>query len=502
MKEIYNGVFISDDNDNINVIGDIHGDYQCLIHCLCDLCKVTIVDKIIDDNEFNTPNREHLSWIQGNNSVVVFCGDMIHRKRFDNILDDECSDIYIIKTILRLKNEAKKNGGDIIIISGNHEIINILYPEDKSYISEKNVVANLKYFYDNKFVNNYISNSYAFIKIDDSLIAHGGLCSDYLDCLDQFVVDNVDSIQKEDIVAHHRSERNNKKYYKINNNNNNNKNGKEDIQEHILIGGMTLEYGDPIINFINDKYQDFFKNVDRNNLSKDKISYDLFINYNASKKKEHNLFWCRQWGYNSDCGEMAHILSKVKCKKMIIAHCPQFLSPNEPKMINFECKISEEGKEDDYTLARVDLGMSRSFDENSDKNFLNYLFYNYNRKMSILKLVCHNNSIHFNYDSIVTKKLSCIQYLLIKYGLQEKDWKKNGICSNWKGFKYINQIMQQIKDDKHFNKKICKDVNYNNHNNKNKIERGESSIICLLYPVMFNNKKIRSVHQYKSLKDT
>ena len=326
------------------------------------------------------------------------------------------------------------------------------------------------------------------------MIAHGGLCSDYLDCLDKFVVDNVDSEDSDDsdeVLSKHRSERN-KKFYKIHNSNNNEK----EMTEHILVGGSKLEYGDQIVDFINSKYKKFFTNIDRNNLNKDKVAYDLFISYNVNKKKEHNIFWCRQWGYNSDCSEMAKILTKVKCTKMIIAHCPQFLSPNEPKMINFECKISSEGEEDDYTLARVDLGMSRSFDENSDKNFLNYLFYNYNRKMSVLRLVTNGDNMCFNYDSVITKKLSCVQYLLIKYGLRKKDWLKNNICSNWKGFKYIDDIINDIKENK-YNKASTKEtcLNLPSKNNKD-----ASSFICLLYPVIFNNKKLRSVIQFNHFK--
>jgi hypothetical protein len=490
MKEIYNGVFNSDDGDNIYVMGDMHGDYQCLIHCLVDLCKVAKVDKIYDDQEFKTDNREYISWEKNNNSVIVFCGDMIHRKRFATVLDDECSDVYILQTVIRLKKEAKKNGGDILIISGNHEIMNIIYPEDTSYVSKKNIDINNKYFNDTKFINEYISNSYAFIKIDNSLIAHGGLCSDYLNCLDKFVVDNIKS---DNIISKHRQERN-KKYYKINNNSDS-----KTIDEHILIGGSKLEYGDQIIDFINNKYKTFFTNIDRNNLDKDKISYELFINYNINNKKEHNIFWCRQWGYNSDCGEMAKILTKVKCTKMIIAHCPQFLSPNEPKMINFECKISKEGEEDDYTLARVDLGMSRSFDENSDKNFLNYLFYNYNRKMSVLKVVSNEGNLCFNYNSVITKKLSCIQYLLIKYGIEKKNWLKNGICSNWKGFDYVDEIINTIKNNKN-NKTIQKTCtnSQNKHNKRNNADA--NSFICLLYPVIFNNKKIISIIQFNDIK--
>lgn len=480
MKEIYNGVFNSDDNDIVYVIGDLHGDYQCLIHCLVDLCKVAKIDKIYNDIEFKTTNREYLSWVKNNNSTVVFCGDMIHRKRFDNVLDDECSDIYILKTVLRLKKEAKKSGGDIIIISGNHEIINIIYPEDTTYISKKNIDSNNKYFNNQHFIDDYIANSYAFVKINNSLIAHGGLCSDYLDCLNKFVVNYIPEIN-----THHNIDRN-KKYYKINNFTNNKP------EEHILIGGNKLEYGDQIIDFINNKYRLFFTKIDRNNLNHDKVSYDLFIHYDVNNKKTHNIFWCRQWGYNSDCSEMSNILTKVKCTKMIISHCPQFLSPKEPKMINFECNISNKGEKDDYTLARVDLGMSRSFDENSEKNFLNYLFYNYNRKMAILKLVSFKGNIFFNYDSVITKKLSCIQYLLIKYGLNKQDWINNNIYSNWRGFEHIDDIINTIKNTTH-DDNICLNLHKTNY-------KDDNSLICLLYPVIFNNKKLKSIIQYNNFK--
>jgi hypothetical protein len=152
MNEIKTGIFTIDNNDkNIFTCGDIHGDYQCVIHCLVDLCESCEITKIFNDTEFSTPNREYLSWITGNNSIIIFCGDLIHRKRYPkNVLDDECSDIFIIKTLLRLKKEAKENGGDIIIIAGNHEILNILYPYNTTYTIDKNLYSNDKYFNEQK----------------------------------------------------------------------------------------------------------------------------------------------------------------------------------------------------------------------------------------------------------------------------------------------------------------------------------------------------------------
>ena len=445
MLEIQTGIFNITENDgSIYIIGDIHGDYQCLIHCLVDLCKVANISIIKDDNEFDTTNREYLKWNSNNNSIVIFCGDLIHRKRFqDSVLDDECSDIFIINTILKLKKEAKSNGGDIIIISGNHEIMNIIDPNEQMYTSNKNISSNKKYFNNTKFINNFINNSYAWIKINDILIAHGGLCSDYLKYLDNF-----------------------------------NDNKKNKLS------------GNDIIKFINNKYREYFNNFDVNNVNKDKIAFKLFVEYDFTNKHKHNLFWCREWGYNEiDCDKFKKILEKVNCNKMIIAHCPQFLSQDKPKMINFEC-LSDKSNEY-YNLARVDLGMSRSFEYNKPNNFMKYLSYNYNRKMSVLKLLFEpeKNNLYFNYNSIITEKLSCIQYLLIKYGITEQEWKDKKINSDWIGFNFINELlkMNKIKFDKILKNCQTDDIDTTN------------TLICLLYPIFFKNNDLDSVVQFNKL---
>jgi len=68
------GIFTYNNPDKqIYIMGDIHGDYQCLVHCLIDLCKVCKTTKLVND-EFGYENREYLEWINVN-SIVVFCGD-------------------------------------------------------------------------------------------------------------------------------------------------------------------------------------------------------------------------------------------------------------------------------------------------------------------------------------------------------------------------------------------------------------------------------------------
>ncbi len=488
MIEIENGIFKTNKDNCIYMIGDLHGDYQCMIHCLVDLCETCEIKRIYDDKEYETSDREYLEWVKDNNSIIVFCGDIIHRKRFqDHVLDDECSDIFMLKTLFRLKSEAKKNGGDIIIVAGNHEIISILYPNDNTYTSHKNLEINKKHFTDVTFINEYIKNSYAWIKINNILITHGGLCSDYLRYLDE---ENVFKNMK------------------------GGNNLKNKIRNYNMIGGEKVKDGDEIVGFINKKYKNFFTNYDKSKIEKDQTSFNLFVKVDMINKTKDNMFWCREWGYSGiDCDKFKEILEKVGCEKMIIAHCPQFISPDFPKMINFECIESNSDKSSpDYNIARIDLGMSRCFDYNKKDNFIYYLGKNYNRKISVLKLQVVNNKIIFNTDNVVTKKISCIQYLLMKYGITQDDWEKLKKPSDWLGFEYIEKI-KNSKSKMELEKivKKCKSnecIGCSNKQNKNDKEfDSESSddyssdeiILCLLYPVLNSKLELKSINQFNSL---
>ena len=429
------GIFAADINDDIYVIGDMHGDYQVFVHCLVDLCNCCTITKVYDDKENNYLNREYLSWNDNCNSIVVFCGDIIHRKRFSDVtLDDECSDVYLLETLFRLMKEAKKNGGDIIYILGNHEIMNILDPDEESYTSSLNIKRNKIFFEDKKNINQLIQNSYAWIRINDTLIAHGGLCSNYLDNLKEIKIDD-----------------------------------------------------DDVVRYVNENFRRYFLNFDNKKINRKDISFNLFIEFDIINKKKHNLFWCREWGYNNiDCVQFKKILERIKCNKMIIAHCPQFLSSSKPKMINFEC-LNESNN--DYNLARIDLGMSRAFEYNGDnKKFMDYVKNNFNRKMAVLKIKAVNNAdfnpekvtISFNYNSIITKKLSCLQYLLIKFGLTKAEWDSKNIKTDWIGFKYLEKItFDKIMPDTDPSCIV------------------DNALLCLLYPCIKKDKeKIKSIDSF------
>lgn len=502
MEEIKTGVFKIKENIPIYVIGDIHGDYQCLVHCMVDLCNVAKISSIEDDVKFNEPKREILEWENNNNSVVIFCGDLVHRKRFqDSVLDDECSDIFIIKTLIRLKKSSQQYGGDIILISGNHEIMSIIDPTDYSYTSNKNINSNKKYFSQQTFVNNYISNSYAWIKLNDIMIAHGGLCSDYLKFLDQQNEFNFND-KKNKFNKTNVSGGNNLNVNTLSDNTLNVIGGGLEIisKYNIMIGGNLYEFGDDVVEFVNDKYKIFFTNYSEIKSKSDPIGFKLFVEYNFENKHAHNIFWCREWGYSGiNCEDFNKVVEKIGCAKMIIAHCPQFLSEDKSKMINFECEyIDDETKNgknniSKFKIARVDLGMSRSFEYNKPDEFVKFLSYNHNRKMSVLKLSWDKftSNYYFNYDCVKTEKISCLQYLLIKYGIEKKDWDTKGINSDWLGFKYIDKLIET------FNKKdvLSKCTNQSMQLNINP----NDVLLCILYPIYLNKPKLKSVNEFNDL---
>ncbi|XP_031476609.1 shewanella-like protein phosphatase 2 [Nymphaea colorata] len=80
-------------------VGDIHGDLQKAKQSLR-------IAKIIDEND---------RWI-GGNTMVVQVGD---------ILDRGGEELKILYFLEKLKQEASKSGGDLIVMNGNHEIMNM-----------------------------------------------------------------------------------------------------------------------------------------------------------------------------------------------------------------------------------------------------------------------------------------------------------------------------------------------------------------------------------------
>lgn len=143
--------------DRIIAIGDTHGDYNITIETL----KLA---KLIDNN---------LNWIaKPKNTIVVQLGDQIDRCRphihecisNNATINDEASDVKILKLFTNLHKKASKYGGAVYSLLGNHEIMN---SQGKlSYVSKKGLDEFGQYTDKNnktiKFNSGWEGRTYAF----------------------------------------------------------------------------------------------------------------------------------------------------------------------------------------------------------------------------------------------------------------------------------------------------------------------------------------------------
>jgi hypothetical protein len=114
------------------VFGDIHGDYDLAI----DLLKLAKVIEIKNDK---------IEWI-GFDTVVIQIGDQIDSCRpnnnkkcsdIDATYNDEPLDIKILLLFTELDILARKHGGMVISLLGNHELMNA--QGDTRYVSYRNI---------------------------------------------------------------------------------------------------------------------------------------------------------------------------------------------------------------------------------------------------------------------------------------------------------------------------------------------------------------------------
>ena len=142
---------------HIIVIGDIHGDYNCLLECLK---LADIIDKSITYHH----KIDDIEWHTRKNIVLVQIGDIIDMKcRFNNTNGDSINvekgdNIRIFKLLYKLQVLAPKNKSKIICLLGNHEI--------------DNVVGNFKYTSYNEFMEFYKEYGKDYKNENDTILGY------------------------------------------------------------------------------------------------------------------------------------------------------------------------------------------------------------------------------------------------------------------------------------------------------------------------------------------
>ena len=324
MEKLF-GIFeINDDKKhqirNLYAIGDIHGDIEALLCCLMDLANVMKIDK-----------RGDPEWI-GKNDWVVFCGDYVDRNRYRKLDKGEGEISYeeekILYIIRFLDIQARKYGGRIITIVGNHEITNLDSPGEKNFRAsstycktrdgrinreDKQIEDRYKRFLPGGIIHKFLYNNdkiYTIVRIGRWIFCHGGIIKKtfLLQLCDHYKCSSQDEL-----------------FSKIN------------------------EYSTHYFNKKNPYdgkyYSDIYSKYD-----KDGITPQTHLS---------NITWNRRWGRSScnssECRDLLELLSSMPTNddniiepSLVIAHCVQ----NEG--VNSCC---------DGRLWRLDVGMSRAFDD-------------------------------------------------------------------------------------------------------------------------------------------
>jgi hypothetical protein len=168
--------------DSVYMLGDVHGEFDRLSSLLQGA-------GLADDS---------LRWTGGHRHLVLL-GDLFDRG------DDVTRVLWLL---YRLEREAETAGGGVHVVLGNHEVM--VMSADLRYVAAKEQLIAFRHglAYSELFdphesvLGRWLASRPALMKIDDLLLAHGGMSPRYLEyTLDEYQ-DSLQSFMSEDLFLH------------------------------------------------------------------------------------------------------------------------------------------------------------------------------------------------------------------------------------------------------------------------------------------------------------
>lgn len=163
--------------ENLIAISDVHGQYHILVKLLKE-------HHVIDEN-FN--------WIFGKGHLVIL-GDVFDRG--PNVTE-------ALWLIFRLEQQAKKSGGMVHVLLGNHELM--VLNNDIRYIHEKYITtAQLmtttytQLYSENTFLGKWLRKKPVIVTINDMLFVHAGISVEFI--INGFTTTQANKLFAENIV--------------------------------------------------------------------------------------------------------------------------------------------------------------------------------------------------------------------------------------------------------------------------------------------------------------
>lgn len=145
---------------NVAVISDIHGQYDLMVELLKN-------HGVINDN---------LDWVFGKGHLVIN-GDIMDR-------GDKVTEILWLA--YKLEHQAKKAGGRLHFLVGNHELMvirgDIRYLHEKYVIAAEIIGITIEELYGfNSVLGNWVRKRPAIVSINDLLFVHAGISPEFIE---------------------------------------------------------------------------------------------------------------------------------------------------------------------------------------------------------------------------------------------------------------------------------------------------------------------------------